>query len=302
MLPGGLSMLWEDVDADAALTGRFGFASADDAAGWCRVVLAERWGIDAGDCARLVISDRNVIAWFATDRGGIVVKWSAVAESFVRLDASTRLLGELGDSGLPVAAPFRTRDDEARARVPGPNGELSLAVLPQVDGEWLDVDDTTAVRDAGAVLARIHIALARMRWDGPRLDDPGSEVLAWLRDNDVPEGPRLRQLVAAAPELDAPPQPVHNDFRAANVLTRDSSVVAVLDFDEVIVAPPVFDLAKASVYLATRFTEWGPTSAGVRARFRAGYEAVRPLSDAESAWFDIVVLWLSARMGWPTSA
>ena len=312
MLPAGLSMLWETVDARQALRDRFGFDSEHEAAAWCRSALAERWGIAAGDCARIVISDRNVIAWYASDGGsdgGLVVKWSADAGAFPRLGASTRLLHHLDARGVPVAAPIPSRDDDVRPRVSGPLGDLSVAVLPEVSGDWLDVADPVAVRDAGACLARIHGALRAIAWEAPttaRLDDPRSEVLRWLRSDDAagPAGPRrrLERLLADAPDLRGTVQPVHNDFRAANVLTRASSVVAVLDFDEVIVAPPVFDLAKASVYLGTRFRDWGPTSPEVRARFRAGYESVRPLGDDEARWFELVVLWLGLRAGWPAAA
>jgi aminoglycoside phosphotransferase (APT) family kinase protein len=84
---------------------------------------------------------------------------------------------------------------------------------------------------------------------------------------------------------------VHNDFRAANILTRRSRVVAVLDFDEVAWTHPVADLAKAGVYLGTRFRDWRPTPAAARAELRAGYESVRPLEPVERRWFDVLVLW-----------
>jgi aminoglycoside phosphotransferase (APT) family kinase protein len=84
---------------------------------------------------------------------------------------------------------------------------------------------------------------------------------------------------------------VHNDFRAANILTRSSRIVAVLDFDEVAWTHPVADLAKAGVYLGTRFRDWRPTPSAARAELRAGYESVRPLDPVERRWFDVLVLW-----------
>lgn len=121
-----------------------------------------------------------------------------------------------------------------------------------------------------------------------RIDD-------WLAGEDrgfAPEASRqLKDLLSGSPELDDEPQLVHNDFRAANILTRDSKVIGVLDFDDVVVDHRVNDLAKACVYLSTRFTEWRPTPMAVRQTLRAGYESVRPLGPAEARWFEILVLW-----------
>ena len=71
----------------------------------------------------------------------------------------------------------------------------------------------------------------------------------------------------------------------------DSKVVGVLDFDDVMVGHRVKDLAQAFVYLSTRFTEWQPTTKAVGRALRAGYESVRPLSQAKARWFEILVLW-----------
>lgn len=93
------------------------------------------------------------------------------------------------------------------------------------------------------------------------------------------------------PALDDKSQLVHNDFRAANILTRDSEIIGVLDFDDVLVDHRVSDLAKASTYLGTRFTSWAPTPITAQQELRAGYESVQPLSSAESEWLDILTLW-----------
>ena len=87
-------------------------------------------------------------------------------------------------------------------------------------------------------------------------------------------------------------QLVHRDYRAANILTRDSQIVGILDFDDVQVDHRVSDLAQASVYLSTLFKEWGPTSETTRLALREGYESVRPLTSAERQWLDVLVLWL----------
>lgn len=305
MLPLGLSMLWESVEPETALKRRFGFDSLDAVTDWASKALDTTWSIPGAACSRMVISGHNAILWVSSDRGNLVVKWSRAAELFPSLDASTRLLRALADRGIPVAAPFATPDGLDRVVLDGPSGELSVAVQPELLGDWLDVTDRAAVLSAGAYLAKVHGALGAAQPGAVVVTASGTtaarpaELLQriddWLADGDpglAPEASRrLRDLLAGAPELDDEPQLVHNDFRAANILTRGSEVVGVLDFDEMLVEHRVHDLAKASVYLGTRFTAWRPTSTEVRQALRAGYESVRPLSPAESRWFEILVLW-----------
>ncbi|MFC4242726.1 phosphotransferase enzyme family protein [Gryllotalpicola reticulitermitis] len=382
MLPVGLSMLWESAAPVEALADRFGFDGIDEAAAWCVETLSASWGIQVREVGRVVISDHNAILWAATDHGDVVVKWSRALDQFHRLDASTRLLGLLAERGFPVARPLLSASGSARVVTDGPVGKLSLAVLPELAGEWLNVGDEAAVRAAGAVLAELHAALATIRPDAALANEPvdwRSRIAGWLDDEsgvgdgvgtsgtasrgtasrgagsrgagsrgagsggvgsggvgaggvgaggtagrgvsspcagghvaggESPEGNavsdsrdgvaheaarRLAQALSAAPRLDDAVQLVHNDFRAANILTRGSRIVGVLDFDDVVVTHRVYDLAKASLYLGTLFTDWGPTAPDIRRAFREGYEAVRPLSDAERGWLEILTLWLGLR-------
>ncbi|WP_125778317.1 phosphotransferase enzyme family protein [Antribacter gilvus] len=314
MLPLGLSMLWERVEPEAALRERFGFSGFDAATGWVSAALSETWGIAVVGCSRMVISDHNAIAWVESDRGRLVVKWSHSQRLFARLEASTWLLRALADRGVPVAAPVATTDGRDRLTLAGPSGPLSLTVLPELTGDWLDVTDEAAVVAAGACLAEVHRALGAIGRDLPpaaraaaglgtgAAAEPAEASAAlrqriddWLARGDrgfAPEASqRLKSLLSAAPDLDDEPQLVHNDFRAANLLTQGSRVVGVLDLDDVTVRHRVHDLAKASVYLGTLFTDWRPTPTAVRQTLRAGYESVRPLSPTEARWLEILVLW-----------
>lgn len=302
MLPDGLSMLWESTAAGEALSERFGFATVDDAAAWCADALQASWGLDVASVGRVVISSQNAIVWASTDRGDVVVKWSRAAGEFARLDASTHLIRMLADRGLPVARPFSSRRGGDRAVLDGPVGALSVAVLPELRGAWLDVADPAAVRAAGATLAELHSALAAIEVDQALAMEPvdwRARVQAWLAESADTAAPdarsaidRLARLLAAAPNLEHRAQLIHNDYRAANILTRGSTIVGLLDFDDVAVTHPVYDVAKASVYLGTLFTDWGPTEPAVREAFRAGYESIRPLGDVETLWLEIMTLWL----------
>ena len=292
-------MLWETVDPREALQRRFGWAGFDEATEWISASLARTWGVAVHDCRRLVISGHNAIAWAESDRGPLVIKWSRAQSHFDGLAGSTELLSWLGDRGLPVAVPLRSSHGEDRVVLDGPGGPLSVAVLPELDGDWLDVGDATAVRAAGASLAAVHLAL--QGYTDPRLwrpveaDPPDHRVQRWLADCDpdlLPEATaRLVELAAELPPLAGPLQPVHNDFRAANILTRDGRVVGVLDFDEVAWDHPVSDLAKAGVYLGTLFRNWQPTPDTVRRQLRTGYESVRPLTPLEDRWLEALTLW-----------
>jgi Ser/Thr protein kinase RdoA (MazF antagonist) len=280
MLPMGLSMLWEKTEPEQALRERFGLNGFEAAGEWVGEALGAVWGIETAACGRLVISDQNAIVWVDSDRGPLVVKWSRAQGQFDRLEASAGLLRVLDERGVPVAAPIPALDGRVRVVVDGPAGELSLAVLPEVTGDWLDVEDEDAVRAAGACLAELHNALAGY-------DD------ARLVHNDI--RPRPTDVPGVPPLGDK--QAVHNDFRAANILTQGPKIVGVLDFDEIAWGHRVEDLAQAAIYLGTRFTNWQPTSPAVRRTFREGYETVRPLSPAEDQAFEPLLRWYEQHSG-----
>jgi len=311
-LPAGLSMLWEPTDPAAALSRRFGFDDLDGLGRWTTAALASTWGLPASGApavSRAVISDRNAVVWAGAGSRAVVVKLSCAQERFERLAASTQLVVLLAEHGVPVAAPLVSADGRVRVVLPGPAGPLSLCVLPEVAGDWLDVADPAAVRSAGACLARVHAALAQAPTElvaalavappglagATAATEPRAQVAGWLAGHDpghVPEASRrLASLLEAAPVLDDAPQLVHGDFRAANVLVRGTEVAAVLDLDEVALRHRVADLAQACTYLATRFTGWGPTPPAARAVLVEGYESVRRLSAAERSWLDVLLLW-----------
>ncbi|AYJ48008.1 phosphotransferase enzyme family protein [Rhodococcus sp. P1Y] len=292
MLPVGLSMLWESVDPTDALRERFGFDSLDALSEWVSASLRKNWGIRSGECSRVVISDRNAIVWVSSDAGNLVVKWSCARDRFGALEASTALVRVCADHGVPVAAPIRTVDGLDRVIVDA----LSVTVQSELIGHWLDVTDHAAVFSAGARLADVHRALEGVHRNAAQpAVELRSRIEAWLADRDHGAAPdasrRLAESMSDVPDLGDDVQLVHNDFRAANILIRDSEVVGVLDFDEVVLGHRVNDLAKACTYLGTLFTDWGPTPSSVQQMLRAGYESVRPLRPEEARWFEPLLLW-----------
>jgi Ser/Thr protein kinase RdoA (MazF antagonist) len=292
-------MLWESEDPVQALRDRFGFDGLEDVGRWVAATLLEIWVLRAGETYRVVISDQNAIVWVKSERGDVVVKWSRAIDQFPALNDSTEVLRAVAAQGIPVAGPVETKDGRSRVVVGGPTCPLSVAVLPVVTGDWLDVSDAHAVFAAGACLAHLHHALTTIkRVDLPAVSSEPTlvgRIRGWLAKYDHGLAPdasrRLSAMIDIAPALEDPLQLVHRDFRAANILTSGSRIVAVLDFDDIMRDHRVNDLAHSCVYLGTLFTNWQPTSDAVRRRLIAGYESVRPLSSGESQWLEILMLW-----------
>jgi homoserine kinase type II len=291
-------MLWESAEPRTALKNRFGLDSFEEAGSWLTRVLAEAWAIDVQACDRIIISGHNAIAWVRTNRGALVAKWSRDQGQFAKLAATADLIQALHKQGVPVAPPLASVDGQRRVII----GSLSITVQPRIDGELLDTAAETAVRRAGACLARLHGALATQR--DSRLTGLGRQtagsldlrrrIVTWLQHEDTGMAPaasaRLRDQVASLPQIDSEPQLIHNDYRAANVLTSGSEITAVLDFDEVGLDYCVSDLANAFVLLSTRFTNWHPTPARVRDALLDGYQSVRSLTRLEHQWLHALVL------------
>jgi homoserine kinase type II len=141
-----------------------------------------------------------------------------------------------------------------------------------------------------------------------------ARIADWLdcRADHLPVAARdtLGRLVASTPPDRLPRQLLHFDFRSANILCAGREVAAILDFEEAQHDHRLVELARAAVLLGTRYHNWGPVPAEVRAEFLNGYQSARPLSPAEAGWLNILVLWQAMAMvppgddptGWGPSA
>lgn len=291
-----VEMLWEAVDAEAALRERFGFRDAAAAGTWVVEGLREHWGAEVDACERIVISGGNALAYVATPSGRSLAKWSVVTERFRRLAELARLTYWLNSRGLPVSAPLPAQDGSLQLEIDG----MSMGLQRVIEGHHLDVGDLAQVRRAGAVLARLHGALAAY----PDAEDVLGQSAqgATLRDKvtfsfdaradqiETPALDALRQLVGDMPEDEMPHQLVHGDYRAANILCDGSAVTAVIDFEEARLDHCIVEVTRSAVMLGTLFRNWGPVPGTVHAEFRSGYESVRALTPVEAAWWDVLVL------------
>jgi homoserine kinase type II len=292
-----LEMLWEPHDPRRALEERFGFSDGESAGRWVAAMLQEYWAVRILSCDRIVISNHNALAWVGAPTGRLVAKWSVQPERFPRLSELARLTRWLDGQGLPVSAPVPAVDGRLQLEADG----VSMGLQREIEGDLLDTADPAQVRAAGAVLARLQDALARYS-DADRVAAPDhpshpltAQVTGWIDSGaeHLPAAARatLRGLVDDAPPEQLPTQLLHYDFRSANVLCAGVEVAAVLDFEQARLDHRVVELARAAVLLGTRFRNWGPVPAEVRAGFLAGYESVRALTPVEAAWWDALVLW-----------
>ena len=312
-----VEMLWEAHDPRSALRERFGFSEPAEAGRWVADLLGKHWGVEAGLCERVVMSDHNALAWVATPSGRVLAKWSVVPERFSALAEIARLTTWLDGHGLPVSAPVPALDGSLQVEM---GGTASVGLQRVIEGHLLDTAVAGQVRAAGAALGRLHSALAGYPDAGRVVARPGPErtvaerMVGWLdsRAEHVPAADRraLRRLVAAAPADPLPTQLVHGDFRSANVLCSADEVVAVLDFEEARLDHRVVELARSAVLLGTRYHQWEPMPPQVQTTFIAGYRSVQPLTPIEERWWDVLVLWHEFAMvppgpdptGWRSSA
>ena len=275
-------MLWESADPLRELTERFGFRSGASAAEWVAEVLERHWNLAVRGCDRLVISDRNVMAWVTAGDRSVVAKWSSLPDRFSYLEDAARLVAWLDTRAVPVAAPIEATDGrllvevgndasaQSASRLPLPGSRFLLGVLPVVAGDLLDTGDPEHVNDAGQMLATIHEALARY---------PGR-----IGGHGQPANGQI----------------IHNDFRSANILHDGTRISAVLDFEEIAFDTRVADIAKSAVLLATRYRDWGPTDERVRDAYIDAYDAHArvSLTDSEREELDVRIAGLLTSFGW----
>jgi homoserine kinase type II len=277
-----VDMLWESADPGRELTRRFGFRDGASAAEWVADVLERYWQLDVVRCDRLVISDRNVMAWVLAGGRPLIAKWSSVPQRFAQLKHAAQVVAWLDTQAVPVAAPIPATDGnllvelgneatgQLRAGLPPAGSRFLVGVLPVVAGDLLAVDDPGQVEDAGRMLATIHHTLAAYPGRAGRRGTGGHTQL------------------------------LHNDFRSANVLHDGAGISAVLDFEEITCDTRVADIAKSAVLLATRYRDWGPTSESVRTAYVNAYDrhAQDPLTAAERRDLDARVTALLKAFGW----
>lgn len=294
-------MLWESADPRSELHSRFGFASAESAVVWALEMLADEYRLQVVSVDRLVISFHNLMFWVtAADESRFVVKVCRLTQAHDWLKARGALVSWLADRNLPVAPPLpsRTRDHQVL------RDGRSISVQPVLPGELLDADDLDQVRAAGSTLADLHLELAC--WPDAKLLEHVQPVAGVRRLWAYPDGhaaivpsrlqARLERAIVDLPELAR--QPVHSDFRGANVLWHAGRIAGVIDFEEARNEAAVVDLAHAVCLLGTHYRNWRPITPEAQALFIDSYTEHRPLTHAEHTWLRPLVAWGMLGQGW----
>ncbi|UOR00475.1 phosphotransferase [Leucobacter allii] len=184
------------------------------------------------------------------------------------------------------------------------------AVLPPEDFRALG-DLIASIHDATA-RSGYAMAVPRDDWDlegligaQPAWGDPLrlAELAGADRETVVRAIARVREDLAAYGAPEHRFGPIHADLTPENVL-RTADGLVLIDFDDFAAGWHLFDLATALYFYTPH-----PRAAEYRAALFAGYEAVRPLDDADRAAFPAMLLargltylgWSADRRGEPTA-
>ena len=232
-------------------------------AAW-RGALAGHWDVEGPLIALPGEDDLNFAA------GDTVFK---VAESGAGTnDVALQLacLAHVGARGLPVPVPMATREGAQLATVATPDGAVRFAwAMTRMPGRPLaHVRPRTAALagSIGAMLARLHDALADFEHPALRSthDWDVRKAPAQFAAHGALAGHRHEALIADIFERRAPAaidalaglvaQPIHNDANDHNLLATCAPLAApelsgIIDFGDMLVAPPACDVAIAAAYL-----------------------------------------------------
>ncbi len=202
------------------------------------------------------------------------------------------LLDHLAAAGCPVPRTIHDRQGAAFRMRPGEDGgDKALALIEFLPGVSVDAPSAGQARGVGAALAGIHLAaqgfsMTRRNTLGPA----GWETLAEACGGHWDAiDPALGELVAR--ELPAllrdwpqglPVGAIHADLFPDNVLMRGDAVSGLIDFYFACTDALAYDLAVT--HAAWCFDATGERfDTAVSGALLEGYEAVRPLSEAERA-------------------
>ena len=216
------------------------------------------------------------------------------------------------DPEFPVPRVVPAADGALIAWDAGTDGRpCAVRLFSWLDGALLGgrVLEPKGLRDLGATLARLARALAGyahpaerdpMLWDMQQAT--ALRPLLTMIPDEIPRGWVARLIdrfeARAAPVLSGLPAGViHNDVTGSNLLMQADDgqrVAGVLDFGDMTRAPLVQDLGVTASYHLDRAE--GADLFAPLASLLAGYEAVRPLTEAEAlVLFDLIATRLALR-------
>jgi homoserine kinase type II len=195
----------------------------------------------------------------------------------------TAMLERLARAGVPTPAPLRRLDSELVSELRG----KPAALFPWKEGSMrcqasVTVEDASRV---GEALARVHVAGASEEiGEGRfRFEDLMERLVRVEASGDpgfAPLVPALRDSLArvhAARDPGLPHGLIHSDLFRDNVLWNEARITALLDFESACRGTYAYDL----MVLVLSWCVGDDLDERLASALCAGYESVRPLSDAE---------------------
>lgn len=278
-------------------------ADGDGLAGRCLDAVLDHFGLGKTVTARLVAEGLMNRNWAVTTSGDERVFVKQVLDvGAAQAQAQHTATRALALRGLPVAAPVAAADGHTLMDL---DGGL-FAVYPWISGSHIPGPQMslTQARALGAVLGRLHLALAQImpgtgRAMTMRVTDPAEamqaagtygELIAHLPERSefddfaATQLHRRRGLLESAGHLRPDPAGVwepcgwaHGDFHDLNVLWDEAGqLAAVLDFDRLGPRPYAFELVRSATLTFGHGDERGLDLDRVSA-FAGGYLDVVPL-------------------------
>lgn len=251
-------------------------------------------GYDAG---RLVsakgiaegVSNSNFL--IETDRARFILTLYERRIDIAELPWFLGLMEHLADRAMPVPRPIRDRRGEALQEIAG----KAACLIEYLPGVSVSQPTPAQARAAGEALARLHVEGAAYATE--RANGLGPQ---WWHDTATEIAPRLDEIAAGLGHVvasgltavsrwpeDLPRGTIHADLFPDNVLVLGSRVTGLIDFYFACTDLYAYDLAVLHAAWAFEPDGAAPMPAHEDAIF-AGYESVRPLSDAERRAFPIL--------------
>ena len=186
----------------------------------------------------------------------------------------------LADHGVLTPTPLLLKDG---ARMLVKNNQAWM-LMPYVEGGWLP-SDTNSLYELGRAQAQMHkvpihknipttFAIGYIFWDKMVEDAYENNSMTPFLQLLEEESHTLKQRIPR----DLPSGIIHGDLYPDNVIGREGEVLALLDFEEICIESLAMDLA--TTYVGFGWKDGLPDSELWDALL-AGYESIRPLTDAE---------------------
>jgi len=270
---------------------------------WVATQVRATWGMPTAEVELIVLSENATFRIAVDGAPRMVVRLSrpGYGDSVPHLESELAWMSALRrDIDAPVPSPVPAVDGSMVQSLVGPDGESWLAVaFGWVDGEILEqrTDAAAHYERLGTLAGLFHEhssdwgapeGFRRFAW---RLDDMVGPNARWGHWSAAPLTAAERTMLAAAeqrarrivestlgPDVDPDPAHwglIHADLRPTNVMATASGL-AIIDFDDAGYSYLLYDFAASLTFLEHR-----PEARVMAAAWLAGYQRVRPVSEAQ---------------------